>query len=45
MLAETSYALAMAGRWEEALAVYEELPEDQLRTNNQLASVHSGVLA
>ncbi len=44
MLAETSYALAMSGRWEEALAIYQELPEDQLRTNSALASVLSGVL-
>ena len=44
MLAETSYALAMSGRWEEALATYQELPEDQLRTNAALASVLSGVL-
>jgi class 3 adenylate cyclase/tetratricopeptide (TPR) repeat protein len=44
MLAETSYALAMSGRWEEALAMYEELPEDQLRTTALLASVLSGVL-
>jgi tetratricopeptide (TPR) repeat protein len=43
-LAETSYALAMSGRWEEALAIYEELPEDQLRTNSVLASVLSGCL-
>jgi tetratricopeptide (TPR) repeat protein len=43
-LAETSYALAMSGRWEETLAIYEELPEDQLRTNGALASVLSGVL-
>ncbi len=44
MLGETSYALAMSGRWEEALATYQELPEDQLRTNSALASVLSGVL-
>src|SRR5207253_6939538 len=44
LLAETSYALAMSGRWEEALAIYEELPEDQLRTNAALSSVLSGVL-
>jgi tetratricopeptide (TPR) repeat protein len=44
LLAETSYALAMSGRWEEALAIYMELPEDQLRTNGALASVLSGVL-
>ena len=44
ILAETSYALAMSGRWEEALAIYQELPEDQLRTNTGLASVLSGVL-
>jgi class 3 adenylate cyclase/tetratricopeptide (TPR) repeat protein len=44
ILAETSYALAMSGRWEEALVIYEELPKDQLRTNGALASVLSGVL-
>ena len=44
ILAETSYALAISGRWEEALAIYQELPEDQLRTNAGLSSVLSGVL-
>jgi class 3 adenylate cyclase/tetratricopeptide (TPR) repeat protein len=44
ILAETSYALAMSGRWEEALAIYQEMPEDQLRTNSALSSVLSGVL-
>jgi tetratricopeptide (TPR) repeat protein len=44
MLGEMSYALAVSGRWEEALAIYEELPEEQLRTNGALASVLSGVL-
>jgi class 3 adenylate cyclase/tetratricopeptide (TPR) repeat protein len=44
MLAETSYALAMSGRWEEALAMYAEMPEDQLRANTALSSVLSGVL-
>ncbi|HET7044943.1 MAG TPA: adenylate/guanylate cyclase domain-containing protein [Gaiellaceae bacterium] len=44
ILAETSYALAMSGRWQDALAIYRELPADQLRTNGALASVQSGVL-
>ena len=34
----------MSGRWEGALAIHAELPEDQLQTNYQLASVLSGVL-
>jgi class 3 adenylate cyclase/predicted ATPase len=43
-LSETSYALTMTGRWDEALAIFEELPEEQLRGNSNLASVLSGVL-
>jgi len=43
-LSETSYALTMTGRWDEALAIFDELPEEQLRGNSNLASVLSGVL-
>jgi tetratricopeptide (TPR) repeat protein len=44
VLAETSYALSMSGRWQEALAVHSELPEEQLRTYLSLTSTLSGVL-
>jgi len=43
-LSETSYALTMTGRWDDALAIFDELPEEQLRGNSNLASVLSGVL-
>jgi tetratricopeptide (TPR) repeat protein len=44
VLAETSYALAMSGRWQEALDVFGELPEEQLRSFTDLVSPLSGVL-
>ena len=44
VLAEMSYALTMTGRWEEALAAYDELPEELLRVSGTLASVLTGVL-
>jgi tetratricopeptide (TPR) repeat protein len=43
-LCEMTYAVAMCGRWQEALAIHAEFPEDQLRANNGLASSLSGVL-
>ena len=43
-LSETTYALTMTGRWDEAVVIFDELPEEQLRTNVALASVLSGVL-
>jgi tetratricopeptide (TPR) repeat protein len=38
-LSETSYALAMTGRWDEALAAASEIPAEQLETGGQQASV------
>ena len=43
-LAELSYALAMTGDWDEALAARAELPDDLLRTSPNVSSVLSGVL-
>jgi hypothetical protein len=34
----------MIGRWDEAVATFDDLPEEQLRSNSNLASVLSGVL-
>jgi hypothetical protein len=42
-LSETTYALTMTGRWDEAVATFDELPEEQLRSNSNLISVLSGV--
>ena len=44
LLSETSYALAMTGSWNEALAAFAEIPEDQLPASAVHASVVSGVL-
>ena len=44
LLSETSYALAMTGRWDEALAAASEIPEEQLRVGGQLASVLTGLV-
>ena len=43
-LAELSYALAMTGSWDESLAARAELPDDLLRTTQNVSSVLSGVL-
>ena len=43
-LSEMSYARTMAGDWEEALAAYDELPEEQLRMSGLFASPLTGVL-
>jgi tetratricopeptide (TPR) repeat protein len=43
-LAELSYALAMTGRWDEALSARMELPDDLLRTSPNVSSVLSGVV-
>ena len=43
-LSETTYALTMTGRWDEAVAIFDELPEEQLRANATLVSVLTGVL-
>ena len=44
LLSETSYALAMTGSWNEALAAFAEIPEDQLPASAVHVSVVSGVL-
>ncbi len=44
VLSETTYALTMTGSWDEAVATFDELPEEQLRANSNLVSVLSGVL-
>jgi class 3 adenylate cyclase/tetratricopeptide (TPR) repeat protein len=44
VLTETSYALAMTGRWDEALATASEVPVEQLRTTGALASVLTGLV-
>jgi class 3 adenylate cyclase/tetratricopeptide (TPR) repeat protein len=43
-LAELSYALAMTGGWDEAIAARGELPDELLRTSQNVSSVLSGVL-
>jgi class 3 adenylate cyclase/tetratricopeptide (TPR) repeat protein len=44
ILTETTYMLAMTGRWDEALAIFFELPDEQLRASASNASVLTGVL-
>ena len=44
VLTETSYALAMTGRWDEALAAASEVPVEQLRTSGVLASALTGLV-
>jgi class 3 adenylate cyclase/tetratricopeptide (TPR) repeat protein len=41
---EMTYALYMLGRWDEAVAVYDELPEDRLPTGGTLLSPLSSIL-
>jgi class 3 adenylate cyclase/tetratricopeptide (TPR) repeat protein len=43
-LSEMTYALTMLGRWDEALARLEELPQDQLGSDTQLLSPLTGPL-
>ena len=43
ILGETCYALAMSGRWEEALAVHSEVPPE-MRGSRQLTSVLTGLV-
>jgi class 3 adenylate cyclase/tetratricopeptide (TPR) repeat protein len=43
-LSETTYALSMLGRWDEALARLAEIPDEQLGTNTQVISPLSGVV-
>jgi class 3 adenylate cyclase/tetratricopeptide (TPR) repeat protein len=43
-MSESTYALYMLGRWDEAMAVYEELPEEHLSTGGTLLSPLSSVL-
>jgi len=42
--AEMSYALFMLGRWDDALAAFHELPDEQIGINAQLGSVTTGPL-
>jgi predicted ATPase/class 3 adenylate cyclase len=44
VLAEATYALAMLGRWDEALVRMAEIPDDHLGGIAQVASVLNGVL-
>jgi tetratricopeptide (TPR) repeat protein len=41
---ESTYALYMLGRWDEAMAVYDELPEEQLPSGGTLLSPLSSIL-
>jgi tetratricopeptide (TPR) repeat protein len=41
---EMTYALYMLGRWDEAMAVFDELPEDQLPSGGTLLSPLSSIL-
>ncbi|MGN6378491.1 MAG: hypothetical protein ACTHNU_06030, partial [Gaiellales bacterium] len=43
-LSESTYALFMLGRWDEATVVFEELPEDQLVTGGTLLSPLTSIL-
>jgi class 3 adenylate cyclase/predicted ATPase len=43
-LIEMTYALTMLGRWDETLARFAELPDEQLGINPELASSLTGVL-
>ena len=43
-LSEMTYALTMLGRWDEALARFAEIPDDQIGTTTELASLLTGVL-
>jgi class 3 adenylate cyclase/tetratricopeptide (TPR) repeat protein len=44
VLAERTYALFMAGRWDEALEVMEDLTEEQARSGGMFLSLLSGAL-
>ncbi|HEY3550086.1 MAG TPA: adenylate/guanylate cyclase domain-containing protein [Gaiellaceae bacterium] len=44
VLGEMTYALSMLGRWDEATARFEEIPEVQLQAGPQVSSVLNGVL-
>ena len=43
-LSESTYPLYMLGRWDEAMAVYEELPEERLPDGGTLLSPLSSIL-
>jgi tetratricopeptide (TPR) repeat protein len=43
-LSESTYPLYMLGRWEEAMAAYDELPEEMLPTGGTLLSPLSSIL-
>jgi class 3 adenylate cyclase/tetratricopeptide (TPR) repeat protein len=44
VLSEMTYALSMLGRWDEATAVLDEIPETQVQAGPQVSSVLNGVL-
>jgi class 3 adenylate cyclase/tetratricopeptide (TPR) repeat protein len=43
-LSESTYALYMLGRWDDALAAYRELPEERLTTSGTLVSPLTSIL-
>jgi class 3 adenylate cyclase/tetratricopeptide (TPR) repeat protein len=43
-LSDMSYALTLLGRWDEALARFAEIPDEQVGPHAQLVSVLSGIL-
>jgi tetratricopeptide (TPR) repeat protein len=43
VFSERSYALTMTGRWDEAIASFAEIPEEQVSANSSLASVLTGI--
>ena len=43
-LGETTYALAMLGRWDEALARMDEIPDEHLNATSGVSSVVNGVV-
>jgi class 3 adenylate cyclase/tetratricopeptide (TPR) repeat protein len=44
VLTETTYALTMTGRWDDAVEIFEQLPGDTLGTSGSYGSVLTGVL-
>jgi tetratricopeptide (TPR) repeat protein len=44
LLSETTYPLYMAGRWDEALSVFHEIPEEQIRSAGTLLSPLTSIL-
>jgi class 3 adenylate cyclase/tetratricopeptide (TPR) repeat protein len=44
LLTETTYALTMTGRWDEAVEIFRELPADTVGTSGNYGSLLTGVL-